>query len=309
MRNSPLVSYTRISPNSNNPRNNRIFKITPHHMAGNLTLEQFGSIVANPARQMSANYAIESSGRIGLFCEEKNRSWCSGSGANDHQAITIEVANDGGAPDWHISDAAFASLINLCVDICQRNGIKTLNFTGNANGNLTQHNYFQATACPGPYLKSKFPYLTAEVNKRLAATPEDNIMPMSTQPVKMWFGHMSGGDAARFDRMLKEKAIPYVNESGLLSTTVAVSRGDQTGLMQLAVDLAVGYGPVTGGDCSTVEAELTTTKAKLVATERALSAEKEARTTAEANYRSAADRADKAQAVLDSAKTIRVLEV
>ena len=160
MSNSSLVSYTRISPNSNNPRNAATKKITPHHMAGNLSLEQFGSIVANPARQMSANYAIESSGRIGLFCEEKNRSWCSGSSANDNQAITIEVANDGGAPDWHISDAAFASLINLCVDICQRNGIKTLNFTGDASGNLTQHNYFQATACPGPYLKSKFPYLT-----------------------------------------------------------------------------------------------------------------------------------------------------
>lgn len=309
MSNSPLVSYTRISPNSNNPRSKPILKITPHHMAGNLTLEQFGAIVANPARQMSANYAIESSGRIGLFCEEKNRSWCSGSSANDNQAITIEVANDGGAPDWHISDAAFASLINLCVDICQRNGIKTLNFTGDASGNLTQHNYFQATACPGPYLKSKFPYLTAEVNKRLAATPEDDIMPMSTNPIKMWFGPMSGGDISKFDALFKEKQIGYTNTNGTLTTAVAVSNGDQTGLMQLAVDLAVGYGPVTGGDCRTVETELTTTKAKLVATERALSAEKEARATAEANYRSAADRADRAQAVLDSAKTIRVLEV
>lgn len=308
MSNSQLVSYLRISPNSSNPRNKPILKITPHHMAGNLTLEQFGSIVANPARQMSANYAIESSGRIGLFCEEKNRSWCSGSSANDNQAITIEVANDGGAPDWHISDAAFASLINLCVDICRRNNIPALNFTGNANGNLTQHNYFQATACPGPYLKSKFPYIEEEVNRQLQAK-EEKTMPMSTSPVKMWFGPMSGGDAAQFDKMLKEKAIPYVNESGLLSTAVAVSKGDQTGLMQLAVNLAVGYGPVTGGDCSAVEAELTTTKAKLAATERALSAEKEARATAEANYRSAADRADKAQAVLDSAKTIRVLEV
>lgn len=309
MSNSPLVSYTRISPNSNNPRNKPILKITPHHMAGNLTLEQFGAIVANPARQMSANYAIESSGRIGLFCEEKNRSWCSGSGANDHQAITIEVANDGGAPDWHISDAAFASLIDLCVDICQRNGIPALNFTGNANGNLTQHNYFQATQCPGPYLKSKFPYIAAEVNKRLAAAPEDDIMPMSTNPIKMWFGPMSSGDISKFDALFKEKQIGYTNTNGTLTTAVAVSNGDQTGLMQLAVDLAVGYGPVTDGDCSAIEAELTTTKAKLAATARALSAEKEARATAEANYRSAADRADRAQAVLDSAKTIRVLGV
>ncbi len=309
MSNSPLVSYLRISPNSSNPRNKPILKITPHHMAGNLTLEQFGSIVANPARQMSANYAIESSGRIGLFCEEKNRSWCSGSSANDNQAITIEVANDGGAPDWHISDKSLAALIELCTDICRRNGIPALNFTGNANGNLTQHNYFQATACPGPYLKSKFPYIAAEVNKRLAAAPEDDIMPMSTNPIKMWFGPMSSGDISKFDALFKEKQIGYTNTNGTLTTAVAVSNGDQTALMQLAVDLAVGYGPVTDGDCSAIEAELTTTKAKLAATARALSAEKEARTTAEANYRSAADRADRAQAVIDSAKTIRVLGV
>ena len=134
-------------------------------------------------------------------------------------------------------------------------------------------------------------------------------MPMSTNPIKMWFGPMSSGDISKFDAMFKEKQIGYTNTYGTLTTAVAVSKGDQTGLMQLAVDLAVGYGPVTGGDCSAIETELTTTKAKLAATERALSAEKEARATAEANYRSAADRADKAQAVLDSAKTIRVLEV
>lgn len=170
MSNSSLVSYTKISPNSNNPRNAAIKKITPHHMAGNQSLASFGNLVAQPSRQMSSNYAIDSNGNIGLYCEEKNRSWCSSSPANDHQAITIEVANDGGAPDWHVSDKALAALINLCVDICQRNGIPALNFTGNANGNLTQHNYFTATACPGSYLKSKFPYIAEQVNKRLSAS-------------------------------------------------------------------------------------------------------------------------------------------
>ncbi|MFV0414429.1 MAG: N-acetylmuramoyl-L-alanine amidase [Oscillospiraceae bacterium] len=172
MSNSALVSYTRISPNSSNPRNKPITKITPHHMAGNLTLQQFGNIVAQSSRQMSANYAIDSAGGVGLFCDEKNRSWCSSSPANDNMAITIEVANDGGAPDWHVSDAAIAALVNLCVDICQRNGIAALNFTGNASGNLTQHNYFASTACPGPYLKSKFPYIAAEVNKRLSGATD-----------------------------------------------------------------------------------------------------------------------------------------
>ncbi len=81
--------------------------------------------------------------------------------------ITIEVANDSGDPDWHVSDAALEATIKLCVDICKRNGIDKLNFTGDKSGNLTMHKYFAATGCPGPYLSSKFPYIASEVNKRL----------------------------------------------------------------------------------------------------------------------------------------------
>ena len=171
MSDSSLVSYTAISPNCNSPRNQPISKITVHHMAGNTTLESFGSIVGKPSRQMSANYAIESSGRIGLFCHEADRSWCSSSPWNDQRAITIEVANDGGAPDWHISDAAYAALLNLCTDICRRNGIKELTYTGDKNGSLTMHCFYAATACPGPYLKSKFPDIAAQVTTRL----KDNV--------------------------------------------------------------------------------------------------------------------------------------
>ena len=139
-------------------------------MAGNLSIEECGNLFANPSRQASSNYGIGTDGRVGLYVEEKNRAWTSGSPDNDNQAITIEVANDGGAPDWHISDKALASLINLCVDICKRNGIAKLNYTGDATGNLTMHCYFQATACPGPYLKSKFTYIANEVNKKLTAS-------------------------------------------------------------------------------------------------------------------------------------------
>ncbi len=102
-----------------------------------------------------------------MYVEESNRAWTSGNADNDNQAVTIEVANDGGAPDWHVSDTAFAKLIDLCVDICRRNNIHSLNYTGNADGNLTMHCYFQPTACPGPYLKSKFTYIADEVNRRL----------------------------------------------------------------------------------------------------------------------------------------------
>lgn len=167
MSNSPLVSYTKLSPNCSKPRNKPIIKITPHHMAGNLSVESCGAMFANSGRQASSTYGISSDGRIALYVDEANRPWTSSSAANDHQAVTIEVANDGGAPDWHVSDKALAALIDLCTDICNRNDIPSLNFTGDANGNLTQHNYFAATGCPGPYLKSKFSYIAAEVNKRI----------------------------------------------------------------------------------------------------------------------------------------------
>lgn len=167
MSNSGLVNYTRISPNSNNPRNAPIKKITIHHMAGNLSVETCGNVFASSSRQASSNYGIDSNGRVGMYVEEKNRSWCSSNPNNDHQAITIEVANDGGAPDWHVSDTALAKLIDLCVDICKRNSIDRLNYTGDTNGNLTRHNMFANTSCPGPYLQSQFPYIANEVNRRL----------------------------------------------------------------------------------------------------------------------------------------------
>lgn len=167
MSNSSLVSFTQISPNRNSPREQPISKITIHHMAGNLTLQSFGAMVAKESRQMSANYAIDSQGNRGLYCPESDRSWCSSSPWNDHRAVTIEVANDGGAPDWHVSDAAIASLIELCVDICKRNGMTKLEYTGNQNGSLTTHRMFTATECPGPYLLSKLPYIAQQVTARL----------------------------------------------------------------------------------------------------------------------------------------------
>ncbi len=172
MSNSPLVNYTKISPNSSNPRKSGIKKITIHHMAGNLSVETCGQVFAPASRQASSNYGIGTDGRVGMYVEEKNRAWTSSSPDNDHQAITIEVANDEMGGNWHVSDKALAKTIELCVDICKRNGIKKLIYTGDANGNLTRHNMFANTNCPGPYLQSKFPYIVDEVNKKLnAAAP------------------------------------------------------------------------------------------------------------------------------------------
>lgn len=169
MSNSKLVSYTKLSPNCNKPRKSKIDTITIHHMAGNLSVEDCGAIFAKSGRQASSNYGVGSDGRVALYVDEANRAWTSSNAANDHRAVTIEVANDGGAPDWHVSAAALEATVALCVDICKRNGIDRLNYTGTPDGNLTMHKWFAATLCPGPYLSGKFPYIAEEVNRRLAA--------------------------------------------------------------------------------------------------------------------------------------------
>lgn len=168
--NSPLVVYTKISPNRTINRNQPISKITVHHMAGVCSIEDFGNIVAPTSRGMSANYAIGPDGRIGLFCPEADRSWCSSSPWNDHRAITIEVSNSDTGGNWPIGDKAYASLIKLCVDICKRNGIKKLYFDGTQNGSLTFHYMFAATACPGPWMKAHAQDLCNKVNAQLTTT-------------------------------------------------------------------------------------------------------------------------------------------
>lgn len=166
-RNSPLTSFVFLSPNADFPRRREITKVTIHHMAGDLDLENLGLSFGQRDRRASANYAIDSSGRVALYVEERNRAWTSSSADNDAQAVTIEVANDEIGGDWHVSDAAYNTLIDLCVDVCRRNGIEALRFTGDETGTLTLHNMFADTECPGPYLKSRMAEIADAVNERL----------------------------------------------------------------------------------------------------------------------------------------------
>lgn len=165
MSNSKLVTYKRLLNNCHKMSNKQNKKITIHHMAGNLTLEALGYVFES--RKSSANYGIDSDGKIGLYVNECDRAWTSSSYDNDSQAVTIEVANNKLDPEWTISDKAMKALINLCVDICKRNNIKELVFTGDKNGTLTYHYMFANTACPGPYIKSKTTYICECVNALL----------------------------------------------------------------------------------------------------------------------------------------------
>ena len=203
MSNSPLVQYIKISPNSTNPRRKKIKKITIHHMAGPLSVEACGDIFARPERRASSNYAVGVDGRIAMYVEEKNRAWTSSNSANDDEAITIEVANSAVGDDWPVSDKVLARTIDLCVDICKRNGIDKLVYIGDKSGNLTRHDMFANTVCPGPYLGSKFPYIVAEVNKRLVAqTPSSFLVKVTADVLNIRSGP---GLANRITGTIKDK--------------------------------------------------------------------------------------------------------
>lgn len=176
MSNSPLVSYTKLSPNHSGKRKHAIDTISIHCMAGNLSVETCGNLFAKSEKQASSNYGIGSDGRIALYVDEANRSWCTSSSSNDNRAITIEVANSVAKDPWPVSDAAYKSLINLLVDICQRNNIPKLLWQGDKSligqvdkQNMTVHRWFAAKACPGDWLYNRHGQIAAEVNERLEA--------------------------------------------------------------------------------------------------------------------------------------------
>ena len=183
--NSKLVNYTRISPNRSVNRNHKIDTISIHCVVGQCSVETLGSIFASPSKEASSNYGIGYDGRIGLYVEEKDRSWCTSSSSNDNRAITIEVASDTYHP-YRVKDVAYKSLIKLLVDICKRNGIKELKWKadksliGQVNKqNMTVHRWFANKSCPGDYLYNLHGQIAKEVNTQLglgtSSTPKKTL--------------------------------------------------------------------------------------------------------------------------------------
>lgn len=172
--NSKLVSYTKISPNKNINRNHKIDTVSIHCVVGQCSVETLGSIFASRGKEASSNYGIGYDGRIGMYVEEKDRSWCTSSASNDNRAITIEVASDTYHP-YRVNDVAYKSLIKLLVDICKRNGIKRLVWSTNKsermnhlNGcNMTVHRDYANKSCPGDYLYNLHGQIAKEVNAQL----------------------------------------------------------------------------------------------------------------------------------------------
>lgn len=177
MSDSPLVSYRRISPNRTSPRRNGIDRVTIHMTVGQIDVVSLGEIFANPNRQASSNYGIGPDGRIAQYVEERDRSWCSSSAANDNRAVTIETASDKTSP-YAVTNSAYAALLDLVTDICRRNGKSKLLWLGEKDRMLaykpapdemvlTLHRWFAATECPGEYLLERQSEIAQIVTERL----------------------------------------------------------------------------------------------------------------------------------------------
>ena len=172
MSNSSLISGTLLTNNCSKPRNHVIDRITPHYMAWYTDAKTCCESFVPASRRASANYCIGKDGEIWLNVEEKNRAWTTGSSYNDNRAITIECANYMDSSRYGmLPDATWNSLVKLCVDICKRNGIARINYTGDDSGNLTMHKWYQDTDCPGPWLSKNFGRLASEINAWLDGDP------------------------------------------------------------------------------------------------------------------------------------------
>ena len=184
MSNSALVQTTILSQNNSGLRNHKIDRISPHCYVGQATIENMGLWFAQKQAQASANYGIDRLGRIGLFVDESKRSWCTSSSANDNRAVTIECASEK-THSYEMNDCVYNSLVNLCVDICQRNGKDTLLWFPDKNYALnyepkdnemviTVHRWFKNKACPGDWLYSRLGALAQTVTEKLQQPKEED---------------------------------------------------------------------------------------------------------------------------------------
>ena len=246
--NSPLATVKVLSPNHSGQRNHKIDTITIHCVVGQCSAQRIGEIFLPKERHASSNYGIGYDGQIGLYVEEKNRSWCSSSASNDHRAITIEVASDTTHP-YAVNDKAYAALLDLVTDICKRNGIKKLLWQGDKNligqvdkQNMTVHRWFANKSCPGDYLYNRHGEIAAEVNKRLAAAEKPAATPSTLYRVQTGaFAKKANADKLAAD--LKAKGFDtYIVKAGALYKVQVGAYSKKDNATAMAAKLkAAGY--------------------------------------------------------------------
>lgn len=232
--NSPLVAFTLLSPNHSGQRNHKIDRISPHCVVGQCTAEGLGDWFHRPSTQASSNYGIDKNGRVGLYVEEKNRSWCTSNNENDQRAVTIECAS-GKVEPYAMNEVVYDRLIDLCVDICQRNGKKLLWF-GDKRKSLsyqpkedemliTVHRWFANKSCPGNWLYARLGDLAAKVTARLSGGESEAIP--------------SGMQAREFQNLTEVQVIAKV---GALFTADQKKSGILASISMAQFILESGYG-------------------------------------------------------------------
>ena len=242
--NSPLVAYTKLSPNHSGQRTHAIDRITPHCVVGQCSVETLGNIFYPTSRQASCQYGIGVDGRVGMYVEEKNRSWCSSSNANDQRAITIECASDTTHP-YAFKDVVYEKLIELCVDICKRNGkskllwlgdkTKTLNYSPKSDEMvLTVHRWFANKSCPGDWLYNRLGDLAKQVTDKLSGTTVTPATPETST---------DGNDKVIWD-YLKGKGLNDYAVAGIMGNLYAESGFKPTNL-QNTYEKKLGYTDAT----------------------------------------------------------------
>ena len=259
MSNSALISYTKLSPNHSGKRTKKIDTITIHCMAGQLSVESCGALFAQSSRQASSNYGIGNDGRIALYVDEGNRSWCTSSNANDQRAVTIEVASDATHP-YAVNSKAYDALLDLVTDICKRNGIAKLVWSTNKNErmnhlngcNMTVHRDYANKACPGDWLYNRHGEIAAEVNRRLgsgSSTPSTGETTGSTADIKV-------GDVVEFTGTKHYVSATATSASSCKPgkatiTSVAAGKAHPYHLKAISGGGSTVYGWVNAADIST----------------------------------------------------------
>ena len=232
--NSPMVAYTKLSPNHSGQRKHSIDRITPHCVVGQCSVETLGNIFYPTSRQASCQYGIGVDGRVGMYVEEKNRSWCTSSSENDQRAITIECASDTTHP-YAFKDIVYQTLIKLCVDICKRNGKNKLLWLGDKNKTLayepkdeemvlTVHRWYANKSCPGDWMYARMGDLAEKVTAQLGGTSTVTPEPVKeeTQTVTPVATSASDNEKTIWD-FLKGKGLNDFAVAGIMGNLYAES--------------------------------------------------------------------------------------
>lgn len=246
--NSPLVDCTVLSPNRSGIRTEKIDRITPHCVVGQLSAESIGGCFTETSRRASSNYGVGKDGRVCLIVEEQYPSWCSSSSANDKRAITIELASEKEAP-YEMNDAVYEKFIELCVDICERNGKtkllwfadkdKSLNYEPADNEMLfTVHRWFANKSCPGDWLYARLDEVAKEVTERLSGIIEEKKKEPETKILyKVQVGAYSKKENA--DKMLaKVKAAGF--KDAFIATVLVEDTTSKKTVTQIAKEVIDG---------------------------------------------------------------------